>query len=944
MQTSNTSYSGGLFQYFPFNGTDWIPILLHDGFSDTRIQFMLFLCAFFALVQLVLYIHYLFLVARKKFPRRWFAARKRKKQLAIERFCASNTGSVSDLEPCESCRSLNRRKDSCEWDFDVALDRLLRQNHVKCNPDEANAIMEAVVETKTGTIPQIVRKPFSERSRRSLMHRNVSSHVNSKSHRQRVVILSVVAAFFAICMTAHVTSLIVAIRTDHVITEALNALPERGHVITIQAERFLENCLDSTYDMIRVHIRNDAARIDNQSHLHYLVDRAKQLGSEAVACLIDPCMSNQNVSNEAIILFPQVSTNTSNEILADSLLATFNIVLSRLTALSEASVALNSQTIQITERAWYEYRQGLSRIVPFRSTWSEQISANDSWSSSVLVSRIYHTICSHLSHTLIFTSCEQVSTYLHSFVNYVNALPTMLPSKSLESVIQFASMPRVFHAEKLVKDWLPVVTDLPGQGVLFLLQTYLVPEINRLKTKLSEITATTPPYEVVEQFNRYTRVYASMMIITFTILVASGLLLLSVTCYFIFRACVQYHDWQDECYQSPTSHSSSFSTMRTTKTASSSCERSCRFLRWFTWILVMLICLVLVIVGTSIVYVSALIQNETCLYMFPGPAQNVADIKLTTGLSKLLQNLDKLKSLLETPYLNLEIPYPILKTFGSDYRPGQMPLLPSLHLNPPVNFSALLHSTWFNQTLNYLWHKDVREKLEQVDVASRLPKIQLEQIFNQVVKSMQLEKSFDHLNVASLNSYLNDPGPAYVVELRKVLLQIDTNESRTLANEFVDVEKYYKTYSQSYRIARENLVRIDQNKELIAPVRMLVSNASIALNRLNQLTTSQLIALIDQVITRGWPKYLPSIEKQLVPFLLRLLDDLIPFPGLTPIYQETIGILCPLLDNQSHPEWTLNFPRSSNVSFNPELDKLGTSLFISAMALMLASLCSLFVA
>lgn len=947
MQSHSDPYSGGIFQYIPFNGTEWIPVLLCSGLTATRIRIMLSVCSLLALSLLILLVFYIwkFLFFSKSRPTKRRLNRPTEKKLTG--FSDSDLSSGFESRSSETLSELDRL--SQQWSFEAELSNLVLPNHQVVSV-EHNIEMNETVSKLTRSRQAVNKLHIGGTSISLERDRSTDSSTLSDISRSRLIFLSIMASFFIICMLVHVTSLIVAIHTDYLISEGLAALPENAHHLLAQALEFARFSLDSVYNVMLVHIRNDAARPDGQSRLRHLVEKAKSIGSQALACLIKPCLrhtnSTDNALRESILLFPS-GVNQQVEIrdiklLAKSLLTTFEQLVYRLKSLFEAAVTLNSQAIQTTERAWYEYRQGLSQLAPFLPVWMQQSEANSSWKSSVLLTKVHEAVCENLSRSLLFRSCEEVSLYLHSFVTHANGLPAMLPPKTLESVIQFASMPRALHAEQLVTNWLPVITDLPGQGVSFLLEKYLIPEMHRLKHRLSTILTTGSTPGVIEQYTRYTRYFSSAMILIFTTLLISSLSLLAATCFGLFHICIKFRDWSSESRSCVDSEGTL--TLKLTRDKSDcirECARRCSSLRWVVWLVAMIICLLSAVIATGLVYSSTLVETQVCMYMFHGSPQDKADRLLTEGLFIILRNLEFLKPFLATPNLNFVVPGSILRTLDTDYRPGQISLLTSLHWNRPVNFTTLLHSSWFNQMLHSQWDKDVRAKLNQIDLAEHLPKIELEHVFDQVVQSMQLERSFDNLPVLPLDHYLNPPGPAYAVELQRILVHIDTKASQQLAAVFKNVTNAYETYKKGYQTAAESLTKIKNNKQIIEPMRLLVSNGSIALKRLNQLNNSELISMIDQIINDGWPQFLPYADEQLIPFLLPLLDDLIPYPGLQLLYRRAISLACPAIESTSLSN-SSSYTQSS-VPLNPELDTLGSGLFASSITLLLAGFLSLFI-
>ncbi|OON17071.1 hypothetical protein X801_07098, partial [Opisthorchis viverrini] len=188
-------------------------------------------------------------------------------------------------------------------------------------------------------------------------------------------------------------------------------------------------------------------------------------------------------------------------------------------------------------------------------------------------------------------------------------------------------------------------------------------------------------------------------------------------------------------------------------------------------------------------------------------------------------------------------------------------------------------------------------------------------------ESMNLENSFDALEVGTVQDYLNEPGPFYFHTLARVLDKIGTERAVKLSQNYAMLGQAQAAYARKYHVVNHTLSIIEANKEIIAPLALLIKNVSIALDHLNAMQSMQIVTMLDQIITVGWPRILPKIDEHMIPFLEGLLNDLIPFPGLRTIYHQALSPLCP------DPVHLRKTSQVAVTSINPELGQLGFSLF-----------------
>ncbi|KAF6772836.1 hypothetical protein AHF37_07944 [Paragonimus kellicotti] len=921
-------FSGGIFQHVPFQGTEWIWKFAQSGFTQTSVVVMLVVIGLTVLFILGFLLRTLTRPTKTRAPR----PVSESKQLLDE---CSESALPKTLDCLSLDERLNRNGSTDLWNLVSAdlKEELARRRSTSDGPDEFLKPLELMDRSKTIENASAQQNHNYNLTVEQTILSSTSSTTASKREvkfQRRVVLLASLSALFVICLIGYVVSLTMAVRSERRIAGIVQYLPVMSRLLTRNVGEFGNFSLDSLFNLTCVHIINDAGRTDNGSRLQHLVNHAKQLAAEAVTCLVLEC---RNETSHDLELF---APNGSDYSLANSLLHGFDVVIERINRLNKAALVLNSEFIHSVTRAWYTYQKGLWSIssttaIP-ESPFSEQ--PPEVWKQYPWFNRTYNVICEHLSRKTLdhFSNCDQINQFLHDLLNYTTNVPLLLPSKSLDTVTQYTFIPRALGVQDSFEQWLPVMTDLPGQGALFLLQTYLKPELQLLKTRIDVFMRSVPTTQLTLNILQYGHVFDSAMIIVFVLSAVCGLFVFVFVITLIIRQAKRHHKcFHHSCGRLSKTDSTPFGS---TRKHSPTCSIS------ITLCVLVFISLILALIGAVFGYASGLVESQLCVYLFNGQAQTSAD-KVLTGRLKIALSMSKTMSeIISIPHLNPTIPYPILNTLDSDYREGHRSLIQSLHWENPANFTALLSSGWFNTTLNELWEVDVRSKLFASDVSSKIPKLSLTDIFNQAKKTTKLENSFDQLYVGYVTDYLNDPGPPFFRKLSETLEQINSAESLHLATVYRKLDTLQMTYATKYTLVDETLATIDRNKMVIGPVSTIVANASVALDNLNKMSNIQIIRLLDQVVSVGWPRIQPTVYSHLIPFLLNLLSDLIPFPGLRAIYHQAVSPICLNPNELNHT----SVEPSSSPSFyavSHEMRHIGTGLFVSAFSLILAMLLSI---
>ncbi|CAH8441257.1 unnamed protein product [Heterobilharzia americana] len=327
--------------------------------------------------------------------------------------------------------------------------------------------------------------------------------------------------------------------------------------------------------------------------------------------------------------------------------------------------------IRKIEHSWYEYRQNISRLSPLIHSSTISLSSNW-WYTSPIIQQTKITLCDSLkdSQLVDFISCEKINEFLLELINYCTYLPTILPLNPLTSVLMYDSIPKILNAEDVINKWLPVITNLSSNGVNFLFETYLKPEIVKRKEEISVyIGQQIDNNKVNEQLNKILRYISITMIIFFIILIILCIIIIVLYMHILISR-VRWIKGQRQLYK----------------------------ILLVNKIVIKFIdvdLLLFLIISLSGVYLSMMSITEGCTYLQPNNlAQIKADELITKYIKTLIYNFKDAHNFLSIPNLNLQIPQNILQTMNSKYVQGNLPLLRSLHINRPFNFSIVLNSNF----------------------------------------------------------------------------------------------------------------------------------------------------------------------------------------------------------------------------------------------------------
>ncbi|CAL8071900.1 unnamed protein product [Calicophoron daubneyi] len=942
--TNQPKYTGGVFRFIPFEGTSWIQAILHDGLDLLQIRFMLVLIG---LVLLGFLVTLLRIVSR---------TRRRRYRIQVSQ-TSFESCTLLDCQMSEGSSLTSRTPES--YDMQRPLLHTKQTNSVPVLDSRAFDLKRKVSgkyqeyrnedsredsEETDLSLPMVSELPLKEVSY-EISGENLISQSSSKSpkiedsmsvrmeYRKRVKILSSVAALFSICLLAHIISLIVVVTETKSVSDLLNQLPDELHRLALNTHRFANDSLDISYNITCAHLINDASRTDNGSHLRTVVNFIKNLGAEAVTCLAYGCSLNPNVNYTDNLFIPpsmKIGDSEKRKHMAASLVSNFDLVLDRLKHLNHAKMLLNSSFITKLGTLYLEYRLYLMKIIPPKpilGTTDEKNSINEDFSFSKTLNYTATLLCSEkqANDRGQFESCDQVRAFLLQFANYADHLPTTLPGKSLASVVPYSLFPQDSHAEKFIMEWMPVFNDLPGQGAQFLFRKYLQPEVEEIKRFLTNTISVAPSETIGTSISRYRLLFVNSLIVLCAVLAVCGL---AVTLFMIFLAKRFWNSYRHDTGITPSTSSSldsgieqSFSLKSSSLKVFKRKRSPCCFI--LALVIVASFFVSLTILGLLLTFASNLVQTQFCLYLFKGPAQQKADAVLTERLEVTVAGMTSLHQLITTPYLHLKMPYPILTTLDSAYQPGQLPLLSSMHINRPVNFTAFLDSEWFNNTLFRAWDREVMGKVQEVQFHIVIPPLSLTGLFEGAISFTQLDKSYDSLNVGNVDDYLINPGPPYLQTILDALEKIRDKVSREVLSAYREANKRYVAYENAYHAVKEALQEIQENKIILQPISLLIGNASLAMNNFNRMSDAEIVRLIDQILRVGWLRSLPVLQQELAPFVYGLLDDLFPFPGLRNIYRQSVGPVCAppdgsILEVQSAPPEPVV----------PKLERLGVSIFV----------------
>ncbi|CAH8439874.1 unnamed protein product [Schistosoma mattheei] len=495
--------------------------------------------------------------------------------------------------------------------------------------------------------------------------------------------------------------------------------------------------------------------------------------------------------------------------------------------------------------------------------------------------------------------------------------------RSLTSVLMYDLIPQALNIENLIHQWLPIIDNLSNNCINFLFETYLKPEINKTKHEVSIYTKQFPSAKLTEQLKQIIN-YFNITLLSYHILFIALSITLIIIYIYIFILSYQFIKGQNHQYKTWINNKGQFKVY----IHRSVCLR-------FTLCTISMICFLLIIVSLTSVYISLIGINEGCIYLQSNHlAQIKADELITKYLKVFIDNLNETIEFLSIPNLNLQIPQNILKTINSKYTPDHLPLLKSLHINRPLNFTNILNSNYVYSLLYNIWYKEITNKTKYYDLKSKIPPINYRALYEQTKLTFNLTNLFDHLFVGHVNDYLIHPGFNYFLIILRNLKKISNDEHKNLIKFYQKLNRLYKEYHSNYLFIENQLNIIEQNKIILKPFDKLVNISLNLLEQIQSLSNLDIEYLIDRLFSISWYELKLNLIQYIIPFINHLLDDMIPFNGLYEIYINGISSICPLTNNNDNQQLSmLNIKPILN-----ELKLMSITMTIGCIFLLLLSL------
>ncbi|CAH8826534.1 unnamed protein product [Trichobilharzia szidati] len=981
------NYNGGIFRFIPFENKTWIIDLLQESVEKQEVQLLISLLVVSCIFSILTIIKVIFIRCTEK-PA--LSNNSINSSVALH---PSNAIELTKRNESYSCKTNYKTteseyfcfNDTLEWDDDMSLlnsqynkiiNNTRRHYHqfenIDSNNNNSNHIFEHVSQGKRSVSEELsnTKKCSNRTDQQYSGSRDISNNNNNKSlsdkttyrlelskfHRKSLIHLSVYSALFVMCFIGFLASCILLIRNEQSLLQQINNLPSDLKLISLHIGEFIQYAINNAYTLTTIHIHNDALRQSpDKSRLKQFVQSIKYFIAELTTCLTTDLCDASSINVAGLNLLPRRQENQEKnltliqlkaiEIKSNMTLNNFDSVFQKYINLNNVARSMNNEVIRRIEHSWYEYRQSLSPFIfPFTSSnvHNDNIKSNNNMNSTALISSNWwytspiiqetkNTLCnsSTVSQLVDFKSCKDIDQFLIELINYCTHLPVTLPLNSVSSVLIYDLIPQALNIENLINDWLPVVNNLSSNGVNFLFEMYLKPKIVETNQKISIYARENPPSEFIETLNQLLRYISIGMTVFFILLIL--LCMIALTLYIhVLISRVRYMKHQKRQYNSYFNKHSRLEIHPNR----SVCLR-------LTVCTVSVIILLFIIFSLSFVYLSVISIQEGCTYLTPNNlAQTKADELLTSYLKTVIYNIKQIHNFLLIDNINLQIPQNILKTLNSEYVRGHLPLLQSLRINRPFNFTAALNSDYTSSMLKRIWYKEIISKWSNYHLKSKIPSINLKEIYESTKVTLKLENSFDSLYVGNVTEYFVDPGKNYFTILLRNLQNISQSENENLINFYNKLNHLYNEYYDGYMLVQKNLEIIQANKAILQPLDDLVNIGSSMLEKIQILSDSNLQSLIDQLLPVCWSQLKPSIQQYIIPFISNLLDDMIPFEGLNDIYVQTVGSVCQKVTTTTTVTHDKD-PHHGNAIL-PELKLLGIAASAASFSLLLAIfICSL---
>ncbi|CAI2723108.1 unnamed protein product [Schistosoma spindalis] len=935
--TDSVYYDGGFFKFIPFDNNTWIIELIKQSVEKKETQLIISVCIISCLLCLITIIKVIFIHDDDDDDNN-----ATYKKSVDNKYCNALKLTSSSYHTTYMCFNTSH-PDNTPIFNDQFIKRDNNKQHIKMQHDklQVSKVLPIAESLKIKHLNKHNIQPvrFIDHIQYDKDHlennQNYELYIVDLFKFQRKLLhrLLIYSIVVIICFLICLYSFIISFQHKQNLMQQMHSLPSTLKLISIETEQFSHYAIDIAYNLTTIHIHNDILQSSSsKSLLNQFIQCVKQFIAKIITCLAtDLCYTRNNSSlttfklkqnNLSLIQLENINIETN------MILDNFDLVLHRYVNLNHVARLLNSEMIRKIEHSWYTYRQSLSSFTYLNQYLIKENITSMSffwWHTSPIIQQTKHILCDSLKYFKLvdFTSCNQVDQFLSNLIQYSTHLPLTLQMRSLTSVLMYDLIPQALNVEHLIHQWLPIIDNLSNNCINFLFETYLKPEIHKIKHEISIYTKQFPSVKFVEQLKQIIN-YFNIALLFYHILLVSLSIILIIIYIYIFILGYQFIKGRNHQYKTWINNKGQFKVY----IHRSVCLR-------FTLCTISLICFLLIIVSLTIVYISLIGINEGCIYLQSNNlAQTKADELITQYLKTFIYNLNETNEFLAIPNLNLQIPQNILKTINSKYTPDHLPLLKSLHINRPFNLINIINSNYIYSLINNIWYKEITNKTKHYDLKSKIPPINYRALYEQTKTTLNLTYSFDNLFVGNVNHYLIDPDFNYFIIILRNLKNISNYENKNLIKFYENLNRLFEEYHGNYLFVKNQLNIIEKNKIILQPFDKL---ANIGLNILEQiqlLSNLDIEYLINQLFPISWYQLKPNIIKYIIPFIYNLLDDMIPFNGLYEIYTNGIMSICPLTninDNQQLLE--LNIKPILN-----ELKLLSITITIGCIFLLLLSL------
>ncbi|CAH8441937.1 unnamed protein product [Schistosoma rodhaini] len=905
--TDPVYYDGGLFKFIPFDNNTWIIELIKQSVVKKETQFIISVCIISCLLSLISIIKIIFIHDDDDVNNITY------KQSVDNKCCNALKLTSSSYHTTYMCFN-NLHLDNTSVFNDQFTRRDNHKQYIKIQHDKIQL---------SKVLPIAESLKIKHLNKQNIQSVKLFDHVqcdidNLESNQNyelytvdlfrfrrkslyRLLIYSIVVV---ICFLICLYSFIISLQHKQNLMQQVNNLPSKLKLISLETDQFIQYAIDIAYNLTIIHIHNDVLQSSpSKSLLNQFVHSIKQFIAKVITCLTTDFCHTSSISSLNLYSLTTIGLEQNNlsliqleniSIESKMILDNFDLVLNRYVKLNNVARLLNSEMIRKIEHSWYTYRQSLSSFSYLNEYLIKENITSMSipwWHTPPIVQQTKHVLCDSLVHSRLvdFTSCNQVDQFLSNLTQYSTHLPLNLPMKSLTSVLKYDLIPQALNVEHLIHQWLPVIDNLSNNGIHFLFETYLKPEIDKIKHEISIYAKQLPSVKLVGQMKQIIN-YISLALLFYHILLISLSIILITIYTYIFILSYQFIKGRNHQYKTWINNNGHFKV----NIRRSICLR-------FTLCIISMLCFLLIIASLTSVYISLISINEGCIYLqSDNLAQTKADELITQYLKTFIYHFNETNEFLSIPNLNLKIPQNILKTFNSKYTPDHLPLLKSLHINRPFNFINILNSNYIYSLLENNWNQKIINKIKNYNLKSKIPPINYRALFEQINITLNLTYSFDNLYVGDVNDYLINPGLNYFLIILNNLKNISNEQNQYLIKFYMKLNQLFNQYYFNYLLIKNQLKIIENNKIIIKPLNKLINLGLNILEKIQYLNNSQIEYLINQLFLMSWYEFKLNIIQYIIPFIYNLLDAMIPFNGLYELYTQIIITICPSINNNSN--------------------------------------------